>query len=182
MIAAELAARVDFARRLAREAGALAKRYFLREIAFEAQTKGPQDWVSAADLAVEELIRRRLAERVSRRHRLRRGRRRRARHARVAGRPDRWHAQFRARRALLVCVDRFRRRRRAPHRRRLRSFARRALLGGQRRRRMERCHAHPRRAARPAGLRAGVRRLRTAPLAGRAPESSSACCTKPAPR
>jgi myo-inositol-1(or 4)-monophosphatase len=62
MIGAELAARVDFARRLAREAGALANRYFLREIAFEAQTKGPQDWVSAADLAVEDLIRRRLAE------------------------------------------------------------------------------------------------------------------------
>jgi myo-inositol-1(or 4)-monophosphatase len=62
MIGAQLAARVDFARRLAREAGALAKRYFLREIAFEAQTKGPQDWVSAADLAVEDLIRRRLAE------------------------------------------------------------------------------------------------------------------------
>ena len=62
MIATELASRVDFARGLAREAGALAKRYFLREIAFEAEAKGPQDWISAADIAVEDLIRKRLAD------------------------------------------------------------------------------------------------------------------------
>ena len=61
MIAGELASRVDFGRTLAREAGALAKRYFLREIPYAAETKGPQDWVSAADVAVENLIRRRLA-------------------------------------------------------------------------------------------------------------------------
>jgi myo-inositol-1(or 4)-monophosphatase len=62
MTADELRARAEFARRLAREAGALAWRYFRREIAFTTQTKGPQDFVSAADHAVEALIRSRLAE------------------------------------------------------------------------------------------------------------------------
>lgn len=60
MIAASVALRAEFARKLAREAGALGRRYFLREIAFAPETKGPQDWVSAADHAVEALIRDRL--------------------------------------------------------------------------------------------------------------------------
>ncbi|MGH8798969.1 MAG: inositol monophosphatase family protein [Casimicrobiaceae bacterium] len=62
MSATDLAARIDFARRVAREAGVLAKRYFLHEIAFVAESKGPQDWVSAADRAVEDLLRQRLAQ------------------------------------------------------------------------------------------------------------------------
>jgi myo-inositol-1(or 4)-monophosphatase len=62
MIPAELSIRVDFARRVAREAGALAQRYFLREIDFVAESKGPQDWVSAADVAVEDLLRLRLVQ------------------------------------------------------------------------------------------------------------------------
>lgn len=57
MTAAELDARARFARSLAREAGALARRYFVRELEFSAQAKGPQDWVSAADHDVEALIR-----------------------------------------------------------------------------------------------------------------------------
>ena len=57
MTAAEIDERARFARSLAREAGALARRYFLRELAFSAEAKGPQDWVSAADHAVEALIR-----------------------------------------------------------------------------------------------------------------------------
>lgn len=61
MIAAELAARADFARRVAREAGMLARRYFLHDIDFVAETKGPQDWVSVADRAVELLVRERVA-------------------------------------------------------------------------------------------------------------------------
>jgi myo-inositol-1(or 4)-monophosphatase len=58
----EVRLRAEFAKRLAREAGALAWRYFRREIAFTTQTKGPQDFVSAADHAVEALIRSRLAD------------------------------------------------------------------------------------------------------------------------
>ncbi len=61
MTAAEIDARARFARSLARGAGALARRYFLRELAFAAQAKGPQDWVSAADHDVEALIRTELA-------------------------------------------------------------------------------------------------------------------------
>ncbi|MEP7180645.1 MAG: inositol monophosphatase family protein [Betaproteobacteria bacterium] len=57
----DLAARAAVARTLAREAGALGRRYFQRELAFSPQAKGPQDWVSAADLAVEDLIRGELA-------------------------------------------------------------------------------------------------------------------------
>jgi myo-inositol-1(or 4)-monophosphatase len=57
MTAAEVDERARFARSLAREAGALARRYFLRELAFLAEAKGPQDWVSAADHEVEALIR-----------------------------------------------------------------------------------------------------------------------------
>src|SRR5438876_7472162 len=59
MTAAEISARAEFARRLARDAGALAGRYFRREIEFVEETKGPQDFVSAADHAVEALIRER---------------------------------------------------------------------------------------------------------------------------
>ena len=60
MNAADLAARAEFARQIARQAGALALRYFRREIDFTAAAKGPQDFVSAADLAVEALLRERL--------------------------------------------------------------------------------------------------------------------------
>jgi myo-inositol-1(or 4)-monophosphatase len=62
MNAADITARAELARRIAREAGALAQRYFRREIDFAAETKGPQDFVSAADHAVEALIRQRLQE------------------------------------------------------------------------------------------------------------------------
>jgi myo-inositol-1(or 4)-monophosphatase len=58
----DIRTRVEFGKRLAREAGALALRYFRREIAFTTEAKGPQDFVSAADHAVEALIRSRLAE------------------------------------------------------------------------------------------------------------------------
>ena len=60
MNANDLKARAEFARSLAREAGALAWRYFLRELDFIAETKGPQDFVSVADHAVEALIKERL--------------------------------------------------------------------------------------------------------------------------
>jgi myo-inositol-1(or 4)-monophosphatase len=56
----DLDRRAAFVARLIRDAGALAQRYFTREIAFAAEAKGPQDWVSAADRAVEALIRREL--------------------------------------------------------------------------------------------------------------------------
>ncbi|HLX27078.1 MAG TPA: inositol monophosphatase family protein [Casimicrobiaceae bacterium] len=56
-------ARIGFAVALAREAGALALRYFLRELDYEAQSKGiAQDWVSIADRNVEALCRTRLAD------------------------------------------------------------------------------------------------------------------------
>jgi myo-inositol-1(or 4)-monophosphatase len=56
-------ARVEFAAALARDAGALALRYFNGELAYSAQSKGdPQDWVSVADRSVETLCRTRLAE------------------------------------------------------------------------------------------------------------------------
>ncbi|MEP6943578.1 MAG: inositol monophosphatase family protein [Betaproteobacteria bacterium] len=57
----ELLLRADFAADLAREAGALALAYFRRDIAFATESKGPQDFVSAADRAVEALIRERIA-------------------------------------------------------------------------------------------------------------------------
>jgi myo-inositol-1(or 4)-monophosphatase len=60
--AADITARAEIARRIAREAGALARRYFRREIEFTAEAKGPQDFVSAADHAVEALIRQRLQQ------------------------------------------------------------------------------------------------------------------------
>ncbi len=61
MTPSDLAARAAFAQELARTAGALATRYFRREIEFEAECKGPKDWVSAADRAVEAHIRAALA-------------------------------------------------------------------------------------------------------------------------
>ncbi|HEX8009584.1 MAG TPA: inositol monophosphatase family protein [Casimicrobiaceae bacterium] len=60
MKASDLAARAELARGLAREAGALARRYFRRELDFATEAKGPQDFVSAADHAVEALIKQRL--------------------------------------------------------------------------------------------------------------------------
>jgi myo-inositol-1(or 4)-monophosphatase len=63
MNANDIKTRAEFARSLAREAGALAWRYFLHELDFIAETKGPQDFVSAADLAVETLIKERLQAR-----------------------------------------------------------------------------------------------------------------------
>ena len=62
MTAAEISGRAEFARHLARDAGALAGRYFRHELDFVEETKGPQDFVSAADHAVEALIRERLHE------------------------------------------------------------------------------------------------------------------------
>ena len=62
MQAAELDARARFAGELAREAGALALRYFERELAYTAESKGvQQDWVSIADHAVEAHCRTRLS-------------------------------------------------------------------------------------------------------------------------
>jgi len=61
MTSEEIRDRAEFGKRLAREAGALAQRYFRHEIAFTTEAKGPQDFVSAADHAVEALIRARLA-------------------------------------------------------------------------------------------------------------------------
>jgi myo-inositol-1(or 4)-monophosphatase len=58
----DLDARARFAAALAREAGALALRYFRRELAYTPESKGDlQDWVSAADRSVEALCRARLA-------------------------------------------------------------------------------------------------------------------------
>ena len=63
MTAADLAARSRVAREVARSAGALALRYFRRELAFDIEAKGgPQDYVSAADRAVEDHIRAALAQ------------------------------------------------------------------------------------------------------------------------
>ena len=56
-MADSLAERAEFAGRLARAAGALANRYFKRELAFVVETKSRQDYVSAADRAVEAFIR-----------------------------------------------------------------------------------------------------------------------------
>ena len=54
--------RVAFAAQLARDAGALALRYFRRELAYTAESKGEQqDWVSVADRAVEALCRAQIA-------------------------------------------------------------------------------------------------------------------------
>jgi len=59
---AERSARANFAAQLARSAGALALRYFNRELEYEAESKGvQQDWVSVADRAVEAHCRSQLA-------------------------------------------------------------------------------------------------------------------------
>jgi myo-inositol-1(or 4)-monophosphatase len=59
---AEVDARARFAADLARDAGALALRYFHRELAYTPESKGEQqDWVSIADRAVEAHCRARLA-------------------------------------------------------------------------------------------------------------------------
>ena len=58
----DLDVRARFAADLAREAGALALRYFNRELAYTPESKGEQqDWVSIADHAVEAHCRARLA-------------------------------------------------------------------------------------------------------------------------
>src|SRR5690349_3738147 len=55
MNATDIDARARFAAELAREAGALALRYFRRELAYTPESKGvAQDWVSIADRAVED--------------------------------------------------------------------------------------------------------------------------------
>jgi myo-inositol-1(or 4)-monophosphatase len=55
--------RLAFAAALARDAGALAMRYFRRELAYSPESKSAvQDWVSVADRSVEALCRARVAE------------------------------------------------------------------------------------------------------------------------
>jgi myo-inositol-1(or 4)-monophosphatase len=57
MTASDLRTRAAFAGTLARTAGALAQRYFLGELSFAIDSKGErQDWVSAADYAVERHV------------------------------------------------------------------------------------------------------------------------------
>ena len=64
MSASDLIERAAFAGELARSGGALARRYFLGELAFVAESKGEaQDWVSIADHAVESHIRQALTRR-----------------------------------------------------------------------------------------------------------------------
>ena len=59
----DLDARIEFACALARRAGALALRYFRRDLDYTAESKGDlQDWVSIADRSVEALCRERLAD------------------------------------------------------------------------------------------------------------------------
>ncbi|MGH6946769.1 MAG: inositol monophosphatase family protein [Kiloniellales bacterium] len=58
-----LSARLDFAAALAREAGALALGLFKRRHELTVERKGLQDHATAADVAVEKLIRERLAAR-----------------------------------------------------------------------------------------------------------------------
>ncbi len=62
MQSSELDRRFDFALALMREAGALALDYFARVETLTIASKGLQDVVSEADVAVEKLIRGRLAE------------------------------------------------------------------------------------------------------------------------
>lgn len=57
-----LALRLDAAQAIAREAGALARRFYDNRHALRWESKGVQNWVSEADKAVEDLIRARLAE------------------------------------------------------------------------------------------------------------------------
>lgn len=58
----ELAARTEAARVMAREAGAVARRLFRSTEKLDVRQKGENDWVTEADLAVDRLIRARLAE------------------------------------------------------------------------------------------------------------------------
>ena len=59
----DIDARLEFAAALARDAGALAMRYFRRELDYSPESKSDvQDWVSVADRSVEALCRTRLAE------------------------------------------------------------------------------------------------------------------------
>ncbi len=58
----DLAQRCDAARRIAKEAGALALDYFRRPDSLRVDRKGHQDFVSQADREVERLVRVRLAE------------------------------------------------------------------------------------------------------------------------
>ena len=63
LTAPDIDRRLTFAASLARDAGALALRYFRRELAYSPESKGDkQDWVSVADHAVEALCRARIAE------------------------------------------------------------------------------------------------------------------------
>lgn len=57
----DLVARLDFARSLARRAGALGRDYFMRTASLAVEVKGPQDFVTEGDRAVEALIRGELA-------------------------------------------------------------------------------------------------------------------------
>ena len=59
---ASIAERFDVATGLIGEAGALANAYFAKLASLAVQSKGPQDVVSEADIAVEGLIKQRLAE------------------------------------------------------------------------------------------------------------------------
>ncbi len=59
---ANMANRLDSATRIAREAGALARRFFENRDDLQVESKGTQDWVSQADREVELLVRARLAE------------------------------------------------------------------------------------------------------------------------
>lgn len=54
--------RYAFLRKLAQDAGALARRYFDERGTLTPELKGPQDWVSAADRDVETFVRNAIAE------------------------------------------------------------------------------------------------------------------------
>src|SRR5512135_2495486 len=58
----EIDARERLALQVGHEAGALALRYFRRAIPYDLEAKGPQDWVSEADRAVERLVRTAIAD------------------------------------------------------------------------------------------------------------------------
>jgi len=62
MISADVADRLAFGRELIADAGRTALSYFERAATLSVRSKGPQDMVSEADLAVEQLIKVRLAD------------------------------------------------------------------------------------------------------------------------
>lgn len=62
MLASDIEARHEACERIAREAGALARRYFDDVASIRIEMKGLQDQVSIADREVESLIKRRVAE------------------------------------------------------------------------------------------------------------------------